>query len=355
MYSGVDRGHGTTLLSIHRGQDRAVCRSDSHQIFVEPEGLNTRELYPNGISTSLPFDLQLDFVQSIRGFEKAHITRPGYAIEYDFFDPRELHGYLETRHVPGLFFAGQINGTTGYEEAAAQGLVAGINAARKTRKESMWSPRRDESYMGVMIDDLVTQGTQEPYRMFTSRAEYRLHLREDNADLRLTEKGRELGLVETGVGRCFAKSVKRSKSNAKGCNHLGCARQRSGQGPGIQAWVAVSKESRALDLLKRPEMDYGKARFDRGCGPWHRQRQVAEQVEIQVRYAGYLDRQEDDIKRRQRNEGTADFHQTSIMRRSRPFIGRQGETGAYQAGNDWPGIKNSRNDAGGDFDIAGAP
>jgi len=309
MYSGVIEGTGPRYCpSIEDKIVRFADRS-SHQIFVEPEGLNTRELYPNGISTSLPFDLQLDFVQSIRGFEKAHITRPGYAIEYDFFDPRELHGYLETRHVPGLFFAGQINGTTGYEEAAAQGLVAGINAARKTRKEAMWSPRRDESYMGVMIDDLVTQGTQEPYRMFTSRAEYRLHLREDNADLRLTEKGRELGLVDDLHWQVFCEKreaieVERQRLQsiwvAPGNDLAKALESRHG--------VAVSKESRALDLLKRPEMDYEKLVSIEGVGPGTASRQVAEQVEIQVRYSGYLDRQEDDIKRRQRNEGTLISH-----------------------------------------------
>jgi tRNA uridine 5-carboxymethylaminomethyl modification enzyme len=304
MYSGVIEGVGPRYCpSI---EDKVVRFADrqSHQIFVEPEGLNTRELYPNGISTSLPFDVQLEFVHSIRGFEKAHISRPGYAIEYDFFDPRELHAFLETRHVPGLFFAGQINGTTGYEEAAAQGLVAGTNAARSTRGESMWAPRRDESYMGVMIDDLVTQGTLEPYRMFTSRAEYRLQLREDNADLRLTERGRELGLVDEGRWRVFCEKRDTMETERQRLSEIRVT-------PGnpfaksleLTHGVKVSKESRALDLLKRPEMDYEKLQAVEGIGPGVSDPRVAEQLEIQVRYAGYLGRQQEDIERRRKNEG----------------------------------------------------
>jgi tRNA uridine 5-carboxymethylaminomethyl modification enzyme len=303
LYSGVIEGVGPRYCPSIEDKVVRFADRDSHQIFVEPEGLNTRELYPNGISTSLPFDVQLEFVRSIRGFETAHITRPGYAIEYDFFDPRELHGYLETKHVPGLFFAGQINGTTGYEEAGAQGLVAGINAGRLTRGEPMWTPRRDESYMGVMIDDLVTQGTLEPYRMFTSRAEYRLQLREDNADLRLTEKGRELRLVDDKQWNAFC-----SKRD-----HIEMERQRLHAiwvAPGnvlarsleTKHGIQVSKESRALDLLKRPEMDYRKLVDVEGIGPGVEDPSVAEQIEIQVRYAGYLDRQKDDIDRRKRHE-----------------------------------------------------
>ena len=303
MYSGVIEGVGPRYCPSIEDKIVRFADRNSHQIFVEPEGLNTRELYPNGISTSLPFDVQLDFVHSIRGFEKAHITRPGYAIEYDFFDPRELHGYLETKHVPGLFFAGQINGTTGYEEAGAQGLVAGINAARLVRGESMWTPRRDESYMGVMIDDLVTQGTLEPYRMFTSRAEYRLQLREDNADLRLTEKGHELGLVDENRWNAFCSKRDAIEAERQRLHDIwvtpgnGLARSLE-----TEYGIPVSKESRALGLLKRPEMDYRKLVAVEGIGPGVEDPSVAEQIEIQVRYAGYLDRQQDDIDRRQRNE-----------------------------------------------------
>ncbi|MGK2924702.1 MAG: tRNA uridine-5-carboxymethylaminomethyl(34) synthesis enzyme MnmG, partial [Lysobacterales bacterium] len=306
MYSGVIEGVGPRYCpSI---EDKVVRFADrvSHQIFVEPEGLGTQELYPNGISTSLPFDVQFEFVHSIPGFEQAHITRPGYAIEYDFFDPRELHAHLETRHVPGLFFAGQINGTTGYEEAAAQGLVAGVNAARASRGENPWTPRRDESYLGVMIDDLVTQGTAEPYRMFTSRAEYRLQLREDNADLRLTEKGRELGLVDDARWRAFDAKRERIEQERRRLHDIWVS-------PGgmlaasllSEHGIAISKECRALDLLKRPELDYAALMAVAGLGPGAGDARVAEQIEIQARYAGYLGRQREDIERRQRNESTA--------------------------------------------------
>jgi tRNA uridine 5-carboxymethylaminomethyl modification enzyme len=304
MYSGAIESAGPRYCpSI---EDKVVRFADrnSHQIFVEPEGLHTRELYPNGISTSLPYDVQLDFVHSISGFEKAHITRPGYAIEYDFFDPRELHGHLETKTIPGLFFAGQINGTTGYEEAAAQGLVAGINAACLTRGESMWTPRRDESYMGVMIDDLVTQGTLEPYRMFTSRAEYRLQLREDNADMRLTEKGRELGLVDDSRWIAFCKKRDNIEAERQRLHQIWVTPGNSlAQSLEAEHGIALSKESRALSLLKRPELNYRKLVAVEGIGPGVADPKVGEQIEIQVRYAGYLDRQKQDIERRQRHEG----------------------------------------------------
>jgi tRNA uridine 5-carboxymethylaminomethyl modification enzyme len=303
MYSGVIEGVGPRYCpSI---EDKVVRFADraSHQIFVEPEGLHTRELYPNGISTSLPFDVQMNLVHSIPGFEQAHITRPGYAIEYDFFDPRELHAWLETKHVPGLFFAGQINGTTGYEEAGAQGLVGGINAARLSRGESMWSPRRDESYMGVMIDDLITQGTLEPYRMFTSRAEYRLQLREDNADLRLTGIGRGLGLVGERRWRAFSEKRDAVEAEKKRLHDIwvtpGKPIARSLE---TAHGITVNKECRALDLLRRPEMDYSKLVSTDGLGPGTRDSDVAAQLEIQLRYSGYLGRQQDDIDRRRKNE-----------------------------------------------------
>jgi len=303
MYAGVIEGVGPRYCpSIEDKVVRFADRS-SHQIFVEPEGLATRELYPNGISTSLPFEVQLEVVHSIRGFEKAHVTRPGYAIEYDFFDPRELHAHLETKHLRGLYFAGQVNGTTGYEEAAAQGLVAGVNAARGARGESAWAPRRGESYMGVMIDDLVTQGTSEPYRMFTSRAEYRLHLREDNADLRLTEKGRALGLVGENRWRAFCEKRASIETERQRLHDI-WVRPESDVAASLQSacGISIGRETRALDLLKRPDVDYfGLVRVE-GIGPGLVDRRAAEQVEIHERYAGYLGRQQQDIERRQRNE-----------------------------------------------------
>jgi len=274
----------------------------SHQIFVEPEGLQTTEIYPNGISTSLPFDVQYDLVRSMRGFEQVQITRPGYAIEYDFFDPRDLKPSLETHFVKGLFFAGQINGTTGYEEAAAQGLLAGINAARYTRGLEPWCPRRDEAYLGVLVDDLVTRGTNEPYRMFTSRAEYRLMLREDNADLRLTETGRRLGIVgdvqwrlfeekreaiETERGRLETVRVRPDPANARIREVLG---------------DDLRRETRALDLLARPEVDYRSLMGLPGVGPGVDDPRVAAQVEIQAKYAGYIGRQQDEIDRQRAQE-----------------------------------------------------
>jgi tRNA uridine 5-carboxymethylaminomethyl modification enzyme len=303
MYSGEIEGVGPRYCpSI---EDKVVRFADrtSHQIFVEPEGLDTHELYPNGISTSLPFDVQQDFVRSIRGFENAHITRPGYAIEYDFFDPRGLRSSLETRHVENLFFAGQINGTTGYEEAGAQGLMAGLNAVNKVRGEAPWCPRRDQAYVGVLIDDLVTNGTLEPYRMFTSRAEYRLLLREDNADLRLSETGRKLGLVDDLRWDRFCRKRDAIEAEKARLTDIWVSPDNELGGRVVEnTGEPISKEVRALDLLKRPGINYAMLTDIDGLGPGVEDSQVAEQVEIQTRYAGYLGRQQMEIERLKRSE-----------------------------------------------------
>ena len=303
MYSGVIEGIGPRYCpsiedKIHRFADK-----DSHQVFLEPEGLNTHELYPNGISTSLPFDVQLGIVRSIRGMENAHIVRPGYAIEYDFFDPRDLRPSLETRALGGLFFAGQINGTTGYEEAAAQGLLAGTNAALRAQNREAWCPRRDEAYIGVLVDDLITLGTQEPYRMFTSRAEYRLILREDNADLRLTEKGRELGLVSDIRWAAFCEkreAIEREEQRLKAT----WVRPSTPQGDAIaeRFGTPLAHEYNLHNLLARPEIEYN-ALMD-VCGNAVENPQVAEQVEIRIKYAGYIARQQDEIERLRASENT---------------------------------------------------
>ncbi len=305
LYTGQIEGIGPRYCPSIEDKVVRFAEKASHQIFVEPEGLDVVEIYPNGISTSLPFDVQLDLVRSIRGFEQAHITRAGYAIEYDFFDPRGLKSSLETKAVAGLFFAGQINGTTGYEEAAAQGLIAGLNAARFVQQKEAWSPRRDEAYIGVLVDDLITHGTNEPYRMFTSRAEYRLQLREDNADQRLTGIGRELGLVDDARWARFTakqEAVERETARLRAL----WATPNNALGRELEAvlGVAVSRETNALDLIKRPELDYARLMQVPALGPAVDDAKVAEQVEIGVKYAGYLDRQREEIERQQRNEAT---------------------------------------------------
>jgi tRNA uridine 5-carboxymethylaminomethyl modification enzyme len=305
MYSGQIEGIGPRYCPSIEDKVVRFAEKASHQIFVEPEGLDVTEIYPNGISTSLPFDVQLALVRSIRGMERAHITRPGYAIEYDFFDPRGLMASLETKAVAGLFFAGQINGTTGYEEAAAQGLLAGLNAARFVQQKDAWSPRRDEAYLGVLVDDLITHGTKEPYRMFTSRAEYRLQLREDNADLRLTETGRTLGLVDDARWQRFdAKREAIARETGRLRALWATPANALGREVADTLGVQVSRETNVLDLIKRPELDYAKLVAVPSIGPGVEDARVAEQVEIGVKYAGYLDRQRDEIERQQRNEST---------------------------------------------------
>jgi tRNA uridine 5-carboxymethylaminomethyl modification enzyme len=314
MYSGLIDGVGPRYCpSI---EDKVVRFSDkgSHQIFVEPEGLGTHEIYPNGISTSLPFDVQNDLVHSIPGFENAHITRPGYAIEYDFFDPRDLQATLQSRFVAGLFFAGQINGTTGYEEAAAQGLIAGLNAARRARGEDSWSPRRDQAYMGVMIDDLITRGTSEPYRMFTSRAEYRLLLREDNADLRLTETAYHLGLVDDARWQRFSEKREAIQQEQQRLHRLWVRPETpASRQLATRHGEVLSNEHRAADLLRRPALNYAGLMQLEGLGPGVKDAKIAEQVEIQARYYGYIQRQQEEIERQRRNEHKAlptdfDYH-----------------------------------------------
>jgi tRNA uridine 5-carboxymethylaminomethyl modification enzyme len=304
MYTGVIEGIGPRYCPSIEDKVVRFADKNSHQIFIEPEGLDTHELYPNGISTSLPFDVQLNLVRSIKGFENAHITRPGYAIEYDYFNPQDLKYSLESRFIENLFFAGQINGTTGYEEAAAQGLLAGLNAGLKVQGRDPWCPGRDEAYIGVLVDDLITHGTLEPYRMFTSRAEYRLLLREDNADLRLTETGRRMGLVDDGRWRAFSDKrdqIEREKTRLK----TTWIQPGSAEADVINKVSAnpLAREYNLFELLKRPEVHYG-VLADIHPGEVSDCR-VAEQVEIEAKYAGYIDRQQEDIDRLRKNEHTA--------------------------------------------------
>jgi tRNA uridine 5-carboxymethylaminomethyl modification enzyme len=317
MYAGIIEGIGPRYCPSIEDKVMRFADRNAHQIFLEPEGLTSNEIYPNGISTSLPFDVQMQIVRSMEGMQNARIVRPGYAIEYDFFDPRDLKPTLESKFIQGLFFAGQINGTTGYEEAAAQGLLAGLNAGRYAVEDEGWSPRRDQAYLGVLVDDLSTLGTKEPYRMFTSRAEYRLMLREDNADLRLTEKGRELGLVDDERWQRYCEKL----------DHIEQERQRlrdiwvhphseNVEQVNVLLKAPLSREANGEELLRRPEMDYAQLTAVAAFAPALADTEAAEQVEIQVKYEGYIARQQDEIDKQQRNENTVlpldlDYRQVS--------------------------------------------
>ncbi|ATG79169.1 tRNA uridine-5-carboxymethylaminomethyl(34) synthesis enzyme MnmG [Pseudoalteromonas sp. 1_2015MBL_MicDiv] len=305
MYSGVIEGIGPRYCPSIEDKIVRFADKDKHQIFVEPEGLTSYELYPNGISTSLPFDVQIEIVQSISGFENAHICRPGYAIEYDYFDPRDLKQSLETKFIEGLFFAGQINGTTGYEEAGAQGLIAGMNAALKVQGKDSWTPRRDEAYVGVLIDDLATLGTKEPYRMFTSRAEYRLLLREDNADIRLTEKGRELGLVNDERWQAFNEKMEVIEKEKQRIKDTWIHKDHAVVDQ-VNALLKtpLTREASLEELLRRPEIRYNDLMAIDGLGSEFTNKAALEQVEIHTKYAGYIARQQDEINKQLRHEQT---------------------------------------------------
>ncbi|MBH3062033.1 tRNA uridine-5-carboxymethylaminomethyl(34) synthesis enzyme MnmG [Serratia ureilytica] len=317
MYAGIIEGIGPRYCPSIEDKVMRFADRNAHQIFLEPEGLTSNEIYPNGISTSLPFDVQMQIVRSMEGMQNARIIRPGYAIEYDFFDPHDLKPTLESKFIQGLFFAGQINGTTGYEEAAAQGLLAGLNAGRFAAEQEGWAPRRDQAYLGVLVDDLSTLGTKEPYRMFTSRAEYRLMLREDNADLRLTEKGRELGLVDDVRWARYSEKLERIERERQRLRDIWMhPHAENVEQVNALLKAPLSREANGEELLRRPEMDYAQLTATEAFAPPLDDVQAAEQVEIQVKYEGYIARQQEEIEKQQRNENTVlpldlDYRQVS--------------------------------------------
>ncbi|CAI0916812.1 Glucose-inhibited division protein A [Serratia entomophila] len=317
MYAGIIEGIGPRYCPSIEDKVMRFADRNAHQIFLEPEGLTSNEIYPNGISTSLPFDVQMQIVRSMEGMQNARIIRPGYAIEYDFFDPRDLKPTLESKFIQGLFFAGQINGTTGYEEAAAQGLLAGLNAGRYAVEDEGWAPRRDQAYLGVLVDDLSTLGTKEPYRMFTSRAEYRLMLREDNADLRLTEKGRELGLVDDVRWARYCEKLEHIEQERQRLRDIWMhPHAENVEQVNALLKAPLSREANGEELLRRPEMDYSLLTSVDAFAPALADTQAAEQVEIQVKYEGYIARQQEEIEKQQRNENTVlpldlDYRQVS--------------------------------------------